>query len=594
MHKRTIAILVLAVAVLGAVAWWQMRGEARQQQEADVALFEGFDESTVDVIRVENLERDVHMKLERASDGHWRMTDPVDVPADDALAQYVLKIALQRRATPVPSADADAATLGLEPPRVILELQAPAVSGAAGRTKAAVEFGALDLDGRRVNVRARGRLLRTLRDLDTTLARPLEEFKSHRVLAIEPREVVEVHRTGSLVQEGASSATDLSLDAIAEGGAWRATSPVSAALDPLTTSVWVQGVAMLELDKYADQGLRLLADFGLDPPEITIAITTLKEEHKVLRLGRPQHRAGEPWFGTVDGQSFVWFVHPRSVYLLGTPLDGLLDRRLVRLSRDAIDGLRLQADGAEVHVVREGQKWRVSRRAAKETAFSAAEPADKKRVESLLARIESSELAGFLPGAALLSDEVRASIYVESGGERQGGVLGAEHENPSGGRAVRFLRDGDSIVALADPKLFELARTRIEDLWTLQLAEIDELDQHGLLLRGAGNVREYERGSKGLWTPKGLDLEARELRDVLDPLLFPRAGERLTASDLPPLEDPVTVEFTNSMGKKTTFVIGAASDGKGGKSTEIEIDGRRSVLKDQDVHKRLLAILAAK
>jgi hypothetical protein len=590
MHKRTIVILLLAVLALGAVAWFQLRSEARLREEADVPLFEGFDESTVDVIRVEHLEHDLHMKLTRGSDGHWRMVDPVEAPADDALAQFVLSSALQRRATPIPEAEADARKLGLEPPRFILELQAPR---GAGRIQAAVEFGALDLDGRRINVRARGRLMRTLRDLDTTLARPLEEFKSHRVLALDPREVVEVHRTGSLVQEGATTPTDLALDAIAEGGSWRVTSPVAAALDPLTTSVWVQGIATLELEKYADQGLRLLSDFGLDPPEITIAITTLKEEHKVLRLGRPEHRNGAAWFGTVEGASFVWFVQPRAIYLAGTPLDALLDRRIVRVPRDAVDGIRLEADGAEIHLSREGQKWRVSRRAAKETAFSAPELADKKRVESMLARLESGELAGFLSDPELSSDEKRAAVYVEVGGERQGGVLGADHDNQGGGKAVRYQRDGDSIVALADPKLLDLARTRIEDLWTLQLAEIDELDQHALVLSGAGKVRAYERGSKGLWTPKGLDLEARELRDVLDPLFFPRAAERLTASDPAPLKDPVTVEFTSSMGKKSGFVIGGTSDAKGGERAEIEIDGRRSVLKDQEIHKRLLAILAS-
>jgi hypothetical protein len=56
----------------------------------------------------------------------------------------------------------------------------------------------------------------------------------------------------------------------------------------------------------------------------------------------------------------------------------------------------------------------------------------------------------------------------------------------------------------------------------------------------------------------------------------------------------VTIEFTSTLKKITRYVIGLASDGKGGERTEVEFEGRRSVLKDQAVHKRLLAILAMK
>jgi hypothetical protein len=591
MHKRTLLFLTLAVLVLGGAAWWVSRAESRTLAESDVPLFDGLEGARVDTIRVENLERDMHMKLVRGENGHWRLVDPIDAPADDAHADHLLKIALERRAAPISEAEADAKKLGLEPPRFIVELQAETPHGPV---RSSVDFGALDPDGSRINVRARGRLLRTLRDIDTTITKPLDEFRSHRVMTIDPREVIEVHRRGGLVQEGASTKSDLALDALGEEGTWRATSPVSAALDPLTTSVWIQSIATLELDKFADEGSRLLGDFGLDPPEITVELATDREERKVLRLGRPGHREGAPWTGTVEGQPYVWFVQPRFVYLIGSTLESLLDRRIVRLARESIDGVRLQADGGEVRLEREGAKWRVSRRDLKDTGYTPPEPADKKRVEALLARIEGAELGGFLAGAELPADEIRAVVYVAAEGEEQGGSIGAAYEPAGGGHAVRFRRKGDTIVALADPSLLEIARTPLESLWSLQLAEINEMDQSSLVLSGTGATRVFERGSKGLWTPKGLDLEARELHDVLDPLFFLRASERLAPDEHPPLKDPVTVEFTNSFEKKTRFVIGAASDGKGGERAEVEFEGRRSVLRDQKLHQRLLAILEMK
>ena len=594
MHKRLLIALALFVTALAAFAWWQWRSDVSSLSEADVPLFEGFDKETVTAIRVENVERSTNLKLERRSDGHWWLVDPFEAPADDSSASYLLGIALDRRGTPVPAGDADPRKLGLEPPRVVLELQAGRANGPSGTRRQSIEIGAVDLDGKRIDVRARGRLLRTLRDLDTLLAKPVDDFRSRRVMTLDPREVIEVHRRGSLVQEGATTPTDLALDAVSDGGEWRVTAPVSAALDPLSMSVWIQGATGLELEKYADQGTRLLADFGLDPPEISIELTTHTDEHKTLRLGRPGHSPGMRWCGTVDGQRYVWIVDMRPVYLLGSPLESLIDRRLTRFPRASIDGLRLRAGPREVELKREGRDWSVASRVAGSTEFDPPEPADRKKVDEILARIERAEFGGFLLGEQLADAEVQGALHVLVGRDEQGGRIGAAHDATEGAHALRFQRTGDSVVALVDPGLLDVARTPIESLWTLELATFNELDLQSLVLSGASGERTFVRGSKGLWTPKGIDLEARELREVLDPLFFLRASERLPRGTYPPLRDPVTVELTTSLQTKTRFTIGNADDALGKPRAEIELEGRRSVLKDQALHKRLLAILAAK
>jgi hypothetical protein len=594
MHKRMLIALALAVTALAAFAWWQWRSDVSSLAEADVPLFEGFDKEHVTAIRVENVERSTNLKLERRSDGHWWLVDPFEAPADDSIASYLLGIALDRRGTPVPAADADARKLGLEPPRVVLELEARGANGPSGTRRQSIEIGAVDLDGKRIDVRARGRMLRTLRDLDTLLAKPVDDFRSRRVMTLDPRDVIEVHRRGSLVQEGATAPTDLALDAVSDGGEWRVTAPVAAALDPLSMSVWIQGATGLELEKYADQGTRLLADFGLDPPEISIELTTHTDEHKTLRLGRPGHSPGLRWCGTVDGQRYVWIVDMRPVYLLGSPLESLIDRRLTRFPRASIDGLRLRAGPREVELKRDGRDWSVASRVAGSTEFDPPEPADRRKVDEILARIERAEFGGFLLGEQLADAEVQGALHVLVGRDEQGGRIGAAHDATEGAHALRFQRTGDSVVALVDPGLLDVARTPIESLWTLELATFNELDLQSLVLSGASGERTFVRGSKGLWTPKGIDFEARELREVLDPLFFLRASERLPRGTYPPLRDPVTVELTNSMQTKTRFTIGDADDALGKPRAEIELEGRRSVLKDQALHKRLLAILAAK
>src|SRR6185369_14756990 len=139
--------------------------------------------------------------------------------------------AVARRCTPVPDAEADAKDgprkMGLDPPRRVLELESSA-NGSTRRQR--VEFGAFDVDDKRMFARVRGRIVRVLRDLDTDLELPLDEYKSHVATELPPSEVLELHRSGSVVLEGESASTNMKLDALVEDGAWRATAPVEAAL----------------------------------------------------------------------------------------------------------------------------------------------------------------------------------------------------------------------------------------------------------------------------------------------------------------------------------------------------------------------------
>jgi hypothetical protein len=593
MSRMTVAVLGLLVVLLGLVAWREFATERREQRENDVRLFEGVDPARVVRLRVENLVRDQHLVFERGADGRWTMTDPWQAPADQNLLNHLFQTALDRRGSPVPEAGASAADLGLDPPRVLLEME-EAIDGKSRRTR--VELGAIDLDNAHMSVRAGGRFLRTWRDLDTTLDHGLEDFLEHRVVDISPLDVVEVHRRGRLAFEPGAPPTDVSFDAMLEDGSWRLTSPYEAAIDPQGGAILVQGLCLVKMESYADFGQRVLADFGLDPAELTIALGTLSGRTFAIRFGRPGHEPGARWYATVEGRKFVWTIDGRAVERYAAPVEEFLDHAISRIKLPDADALSMVEGGRELRLWKERANeleqpvWKVAERPRSDAAFSPAAEADRRKVEDLLTAVARTEILEFRAGEALAESEVRGSVVVQSGDLRQGGQFGAEIEGKDGDRLVRFRRIGDSVVSLVPVSLVALGEASVDDLRSRILVEAMETEQRELRLAGSGRTRRFVRGPKGLWTRPGIDQEAKELHAVLDGLMIVRASEHLPPQ-AEPLVDPVEIVLTSQLDMRIAFVIGFVPEAEESRRVQFERDGRRAVLQDQDLYTRLQRIL---
>ena len=319
MNSKTLLVLLSAVLLLGVAAWWTRSRQATDARESEIALFEGVERGRIRAFEIENVAHGERVRFERGADGVWVVTDPVRANADIALVDQVLGPALERRGTPVPLADSDPAKLGLEPPRSVLTLE-ELVDGTV-RTQRA-EFGEPDLDGDRVVVRVRGRLVRTWRDLATTLARNAEDFRSHQLLALDPRQILELERTGTFTLPD-GRAIDANFAAFADGGAWRATTPVHAQLDPLGMSIWITALSRLGIASYVDFGTTPLANFGLDPPEVTLSIGTAAATLPLLRFGRVNHDRNADWLCSVAGDPHVYAIDPGAVGLLTAGVEDL-------------------------------------------------------------------------------------------------------------------------------------------------------------------------------------------------------------------------------------------------------------------------------
>jgi len=590
-NARTLFVLALVVGVLAFLALRQSDKDATQLADRDVPVFEGLDENQVVAVRIENVPRDLNMRFERDGRGGWQLTDPLAARAERAPLDLIVKAAVARRGAVVPEEEArDLTKLGLDPPRFVLDLESD-VGGQRSRQRA--EFGAADLDGLRIFVRTRGRILRVLRDLEPLLDLQLHELRSSSVSDVDPRDVVEFHRSGSVPILGAGPGLDATLDAVAEGGVWRATAPVTGQLDPAVMAIYVQSTAVYRFEKVFDEGQRSLASMGLDPPELAIRLESIRDEPIVLVFGRTGTQRQGGWLGTRLGHGPVWEISGDDVRRLAAPIEDFLDHKLVRLRRSAMRRVELSTPAGEVRLVRGPKGWTSETARAGSSVFGRPAAAETGAVEDVIGQLERYELAEFRRSLEWDAGPAPHRWRIEAEDGETGGTFGAPYTDAAGSTAVRFQRAGETAVALGSPDILTHLAQPLERFLSLRLLDTVEADLGSIAFSGESSERRYVRTPNGQWVVEGGDVEARELRTVLDALMFLKAREHVPGDAHAPLRAPITVVLSAPGSVRATFTIGLA-DGPDGERVEIELEGRRSVLADAKLYARLSAILAAR
>jgi hypothetical protein len=423
---------------------------------------------------------------------------------------------------------------------------------------------------------------------------------------IMPRDVIELHRGGVVLQPDETKPTDLTLDALLEEGLWRATAPVVALLDPLAMSLVLQNTAGLQFDHVTDTAGASPATLGLDPPMMTFELGTVGGETVRMHFGPKGTNLLGMWNGTLAGDPLVWSMAGSQALALAADVTELFDRRLHRFPQGEIDGVQLSTPEREVRLEKNAYGWTVVEARAGSRVFGPARTADPRRVADLLTALDRVEFRAFALDAPFEPQEKRGAVHVRARDASAGGTIGADHA--TGG--VRFQRDGETLVGVVEESLIELVRTSAQDLWSTTVIEIPEVEATRLvLLRGEREIV-YERDRYGVWVMKGRTNEARELHAVLDPLLFLRASRHLESTSAA-LEDPIELHWHRSSGELVirigvVTVPGAAKDGGGASNSSgdaaadpagaverlvvVDHDGRRSVLQRQDLHELLVRL----
>jgi len=585
-NRSTPWLLLVLVALLGAAAAWQWSRETGPDSGFALSepLFPGIETNRVQRIKIENLERALFVVLERDGEGGWLLVEPIEYPANAAYPNFLLQIAEHNELYPLASARGrklDPAGLLLDPPRTVVTYVERTPDGE--RTHV-IEIGAVDPDPSRIAVRVRDRLWTTVRNVEATVDHQLHEYRAKRILSVLPRNVVEIHRRGTV------DGQDVTLDTLLDTGEWRMTQPARARLDPVVVGHIVVTASLLEADTFIDDIRKPLVDFGLDPPEFELALVTIADERHTLRFGRD---ADGVWHTTRDGADWVWNISPNKALTLALDAHDLFDGTIVRATRADLEAVVLRRGGRDLRIERVRQSWTVSE-------GSLTFPADQGAFRDLLGRIEELQFGGLADGA-LVEDAFESSagdggagsdgFLLELAGANQGGTFGPSHTLASGDVVRLFRRRGDGLVGWVDPRAAELLDVTLEDLRSLSLMEgqVEENGAARIRIDSGDQERTFERGARGRWRERGSELVAHELVDVLDAIFFLRGERHVPRTGRPRLEEVVTFTIVDVQGDATAILFGRAPDEEG--RVEVELLGRRALPADAELHGKLRELL---
>ncbi|HVS19869.1 MAG TPA: DUF4340 domain-containing protein, partial [Planctomycetota bacterium] len=351
MHTRNLAVVLAFVLALGALTWWQLgREQGGPTVAAPRVLLPDVSAESVMSVRVDQLERSVQMRAERRADGWW-IVDPIEYPFEASLVAPLFDALL---ATPSHVSDESAAGKGFDPPRAVLTVE---VDGPAGPRQRRIELGATDVDATHVFARVDGRLMRTLRNLETLLDRPLADWRSRALLSIAPTSVVTFERRGAIREHGAREPTRLDL-VLELGERWRASEPFTAQLAPEQVGALLTSLCYLRVQGFEDDTPGPLAAYGLDPPDLRVEFATAQGQRYALRFAFVPGR--EALRVVREDRPQIFTVAREFLAPLFLPAEAMVDSELLRAPRERLQSFEVARAGRTLRFERSGFGWVLS------------------------------------------------------------------------------------------------------------------------------------------------------------------------------------------------------------------------------------------
>jgi hypothetical protein len=573
--------------VLGWFAWYQGQREDPDFGRREFALFEGLKLSRVDRIQVDNVERSLHLGLARDGRGIWSIVDPIAYPARQELVAALLRVATNK-AWRVPGEEQDLAQASLSPPRAVMELREVLEDGSERLHR--VNMGAVDLDQMRVFAEVDGRILRTMRNLEVVLENDLLEWRSRRVFQIDGKRVVTISRKG--FDYLGTRQVPLELEVQRQQTNWFMDRPVRLHGDPAAVGTWAQVLARLEVDQFAsDLDPPPLEKFGLHEPWFSLTLTDQRGEGQTVEFAA---RSGT-YFCRRVGLPNVWTIQGRDLEAVFFDASKLYDEALTRVFRREIENVLLFRPGGSLRLSRSpgGNSWSLAHLNA-EGEWGAERPAEPAAVERILSTLEQEKVHDYLWEDAV-SDYFdadvakRLGVFVEAGGQRQGGWIGPAVPSETGTRQFAFLRERESAVGLVGSALRELLDVDALEFLSRFVYTVDEISLKRLVVSAGGEERLYLRSVRGTWVYPNEDVrvqvEARELRSLLDHLTHLRAERHV--AERADLTDVVEVKLLAGGGEGTEVRIGLTEKGE----VRADYEGGQSVLARAQLHGELLELL---
>jgi hypothetical protein len=339
-----------------------------------------------------------------------------------------------------------------------------------------------------------------------------------------------------------------------QDGTWRLVAPIEAEADAVEVSAISSGLASLEQQRVVEESAADLSGFGLAPPRFEVAFRAAGDaEPRLVQFGEKTPTGGDMYAKLGDGaRVFLVPAYLDTTFDRGT--FELRDKSVLKLDRQAVDGMQVVSGATAVRLARRDGQWRVT--APLDVR------ADQGAVESLIGRVSTAQMKAIVEQEAvdLAKYGLEApefTVHLDAGSARSTLLVGTA--SPEGSRYAKdasrpmvFTIDG----TIADDLRKEPSDFRPKDLFEFRsfTGQRFEATRDGLTLVFEKQKGEGENAvEKWVQAQPAKDVEEGKIIDLLSTASNLRAASFVDA--LPPNASPlVAFKAVSADGKREEVV----------------------------------------
>jgi hypothetical protein len=337
-----------------------------------------------------------------------------------------------------------------------------------------------------------------------------------------------------------------------QGSAWRITQPTPVAADEAELSGIASNLASLEVQRVIDDQASDMKQYGLDPARIEVSFKAGGQERTLL-LGQ-KTPTGADMYARLPDKPRVFLVPSYLESTFNKTAFDLRDKTILKIDRDKVDRVDVQAADRAVTFAKQGADWRIT------APFEAR--ADFGAIEGILGRLNTTQMKSI--AAPDVSDpkglkeygldKPAATIRVASGSSQAGLAIGK-----SAGEGVVYARD------LSRPMVFTVESTLADDLKkpaddyrVKDLFDARSFNTTRVEVTRQGQTLAFEK-DKDAWkqvTPAAKPADTAKVEALLTALTNARATgfePKIAATGLDAPELTVTLKFDEQKQEKVAF-----------------------------------------
>jgi hypothetical protein len=272
------------------------------------------------------------------------------------------------------------------------------------------------------------------------------------------------------------------------GTDWQITAPAGVETDATAVNSLVSSLESLEVQSVVDENPASVKEYGLDPVRFTVAFKVAGDSslHR-LNLGEKTVTGGD-LYARIEGQPRLFLISAFLEDSLNRTTFDLRDKTALKLQRDSIDGVTIEATGnPTLGLARKGTDWRLT--------IPVDSRADANSVDGLVGRVSQLQMTSLVTpdGTAMLKtyglDKPQLVATMAAGSTRATLAIGTAKEDGS-----LYARDlSRPMIFTVEKALLDDLKKNADDLRVKDVFEFRSFTATGLDVTGAGIAASFAK-----------------------------------------------------------------------------------------------------